>query len=481
MNGFIKKSAFCASIKLPALAVALLIFWANGVQAADPMNIDELIFKGIQTHPLVGSAVADEKAAKEGVTAAKLNFLPTPSISTDHDDANGLVSTVSIRQPLWSGGQLTANVNRAVFENKAASAYVFEQQNTVAKNIIEVWQSYIYAVALQELYANNLQALREFEAMMQRRVSQGVSARIELDLVKNRILQDYNSHQSAVEQQKIAEARLEQMIGEQIGRASVSVPMALLAKYAEEESKEYGALAFSDVSQGNPSVIRQQYQVEAAQQEVKAQQATRYPKLYVQYDHSYYHRGGDTKGDLKWGMSYDPGAGFSNFALERASQARVQSLMQTREAARRTVMENIQTQYQQFVSNKDQQGALVAAIEGAKIIVESYQRQFIAGRKSWLEVLNAVREHSQYQQQLLQVQAQMVGSFYKLRVDFGAMPWQQQTTQALASTETFHPSTEFYKQLGRLNKQKTSTPDTSAAYTPILDEEQSGFVPDDTP
>ncbi|WP_164172281.1 TolC family protein, partial [Streptococcus pneumoniae] len=72
-------------------------------------------------------------------------------------------------------------------------------------------------------------------------------------------------------------------------------------------------------------------------------------------------------------------------ALAKASEARVQSLIQSQEAVRRTVMENIQTQYQQFISARDQELSLTAAVAGAQIVLNSYRRQFIAGRKSWLE------------------------------------------------------------------------------------------------
>ena len=111
-------------------------------------------------------------------------------------------------------------------------------------------------------------------------------------------------------------------------------------------------------------------------------------------------------------------------ALSRASQARVKGLEQSQEAAKRSVLEEIQTQYQQFASAKDQETSLIAAVAGAQIVVDSYRRQFIAGRKTWLEVLNAVREKASYQQQLLQVQSQIIGAFYKLQVDLGRMPWQ---------------------------------------------------------
>lgn len=66
----------------------------------------------------------------------------------------------------------------------------------------------------------------------------------------------------------------------------------------------------------------------------------------------------------------------------------------------------------------------ISAVAGAQIVLDSYQRQFIAGRKSWLEVLNAVRELSDYQVNLVQTRSDILGSFYKLQVDFSLMPWQ---------------------------------------------------------
>lgn len=428
------------------LGIALLCLTASHVFAqVDPMQINSLIAQAIQTHPKVGAARADQQATTEGITAAKLGFFPTPSISSGYDKNEGMISKAAIRQPLWTGGKLTASVNQAIYDDKAASAYIYEQQNIVAKSTVDIWQSYIYSVALQQLYTENIKRLREFEAMMQRRVSQGVSAKIELDLITNRVLQDQNSWQGAIEQQRIAEARLAQLIGEPVSaRKGQYVPLNIMAKSAKQQAVSFEQMAFDTQTLNNPSVIKEQYQIEAAKQQVKIQESSRYPTVYAQYEDTYYHKTHDNNGQFSMGLTYDPGAGFSNMALARASQARVQSLIQSQEAARRTVIEDIQTQYQQFVSAKDQELSLVAAVAGAGIVVESYSRQFIAGRKTWLEVLNAVREQAQYQQQLLQVQSQLVANFYKLQVDFGVMPWQQNPNIELnAAVPEYHPYAEF--------------------------------------
>lgn len=436
--------------------VTLMGMGGQTAQAATLTDINGLVSQAITTHPLVGAARAEEQATAEGITAAKLGLYPQPSISSSYDKNEGVISKVGLRQPLWTGGKLTASVNQAIYDDKAAMAYVLEQQNTVAKNTIDVWQSYIYAMSLQGLYINNLKQLDEFETMMKRRVDQGVSARIDLDLVTNRILQDQNAYQGAVQQQRIAAARLSQMIGETVSDNGVqAIPLNEMARYVKSQSSDFEKLAFSQASFNNPSVIKQQFQVEAAKQQVKAQQAAQYPTVYAQYEQLYYHRDDKSDGQFSLGLSYDPGAGFSNLALARASQARVQSLAQTQEAARRTVMEDIQTQYQQFVSAKDQETSLIAAVAGAQIVVDSYRRQFIAGRKSWLEVLNAVREKSGYQQQLLQVQSQMLAAFYKLQVEFGRMPWQNNNLLYQPVIE-FHPYESFEdwlkKQPAKLNE-----------------------------
>ena len=405
--------------------------------------MNTLINQAIQSHPLVGSARAEQQATTESIRAAKLNMLPAPTLSTGYDPEDGMVSQLQIRQSLWTGGKLTANVNQAIFDDKAATEYVYEQQNQVAKTTIEAWQSYITAVSKQSVYYDNLQLLAEFESMMQRRVDQGVSARIELDLVTNRILQEQNAYQGAVEQQRIAIARLEQIAGRRITAAELPTPnLSEIVNRAKGYSKDFEKMAFDQASFYNPTVVKEYYRVEAAKQGVKSIQSSRYPTLYAQYAYDYYYddqnNDNDNGSGFSVGLSYDPGAGLSNLALAKASESRVNSLVQSKEASRRLVLETIQTQYQQFASAQDQERSLIAAVAGAQIVVSSYRRQFIAGRKSWLEVLNAVREHSQYEIQLVESRTAIIAAYYKLQVDFGMMSWQQ-FDKSRQPTQLFHP------------------------------------------
>lgn len=449
-------------------------FTMTAQAAVQDLRVDSLITQAIQTHPLVGSARANQQATTEGINAAKLNLLPTPSVSSGYDRDNDFISQVSIRQPLWTGGKLTADVNQAIFDDKAATEYIYEQQNLVAKTTIDAWQSYIQAIAKQNVHSEALKELSEFEAMMQRRVGQGVSARIELDLVTNRILQEQTAYQAAGEQQRIAAARLEQIIGQPISQMSaMSLPdIKVLVNQAKQQSVNFEKMAFEKASFYNPVIVKEHFQIESAKQGVESQQAARYPTVYAQYEHAYYHDDNENDGKFSLGLSYAPGAGFSNLALARASQAQVNSLVQTQEASRRQVIENIQVQYQQFVSAKDRENSLIAAVAGAQIVVNSYRRQFIAGRKSWLEVLNAVREHNDYKVQLVQTRADILGAFHRLQVDFGTMQWQQfgHNRQPVA---LFRPTDPVREWISKQDKKRTSQ---SLGYQPDVSDINEEYI-----
>ncbi len=391
------------------------------------MQINDLISRAIQTHPLVKSAELKKQATKEGITAAKRNLLPTPSFSSGYKKGGNIKSQISIRQPLWTGGRLTANVNQAIFDDKAAMEHVFEQQNKIAKDAVDAWQSYVTAVSMQRVYEENLKQLATFEAMMQRRVAQGVSAKIELDLMSNRILQQQNAYQAAKEQERIATSRLEQMIGERFsaGIAYSLPPLEVLTRQAKKEAKNYEKMVFDDASFRNATVVKEFFQVESAKQALLSDKASNYPTVYAEYTHTLDH---DTKKNDDFfvvGMNYEPGSGFANLSLNKATQAKIESLKQSEEASRRSVLENIQTEYQQFVSAKEKEISLIATKAGNQIVVASYRRQFIAGRKSWLEVLNALREQNDNKIELVKARATMLGAFYKLQVDLGMMPWQE--------------------------------------------------------
>ena len=101
----------------------------------------------------------------KALTLLRSQCLPTPSVSSSYDnDEDSFVSEASLYQPLWTGGKLTANVNTAIFDDKAAVEHIHEQQNAIAQSTIEAWKGYIQAIAEQDIHIETLTQLSDFEA-----------------------------------------------------------------------------------------------------------------------------------------------------------------------------------------------------------------------------------------------------------------------------------------------------------------------------
>lgn len=390
------------------------------------IDVNNIVEKAIDKHPLVLSAKSEAKATDEGITAARLGRFPEISFDSNVGTSDP-VATLTVQQPLWTGGRLDAVVDQATYDTYAARANVERQRYIVATRALEAWQSFVIAANQKQVYANTLNELNRFEAMMSRRVASQVSARIDLDLVVNRILQTQDTYEGANQQQRIALSRLQQLIGEPISKNVLNQHFNLhaLANKVRRESASFRETQIFKASDKHPTVINSAYQMRAAQAKAEVDKANSYPQLYARYRHQY-NKATNTNSDaVVVGFQYAPGAGFSSYALARASQERVNSIRQSQEAAKREVIESLQVDYQQFASARDREKALVAAVDGAIIVKESYERQFVAGRKSWLDVLNAVRELDQYQAQLVTARVNFIAAYYRLKLGLGLLPWQR--------------------------------------------------------
>ena len=92
-----------------------------------------------------------------------------------------------------------------------------------------------------------------------------------------------------------------------------------------------------------------------------------------------------------------------------------------RAAGERDVRERVALDWNEWVASRlrleNTQKARVMSTD----VFESYARQFTAGRKTWLDVLNAVREALQSELAVDDANAQMLGAKLRLRALSGAL------------------------------------------------------------
>ena len=122
------------------------------------------------------------------------------------------------------------------------------------------------------------------------------------------------------------------------------------------------------------------------------------------------------------GISYTPGAGFSNIIEAQALGTRIASQDQLVEVAQREVQETLRIDREEFGNARLRIEALEKAALGSGLVLESYQRQFHAGRKTVQDLFSAVRDLAQDEYALADARSSLVGAMHRLEIRMGKNP-----------------------------------------------------------
>jgi adhesin transport system outer membrane protein len=110
------------------------------------------------------------------------------------------------------------------------------------------------------------------------------------------------------------------------------------------------------------------------------------------------------------------GAGLSVAAGIAAARSEQQAAQADLAAQQRGVAEQVMTDQALALSTASRLRALQSSLHAATEVSASYDRQFLAGRKSWLDVMNAARELAQTEMQLADLQTTQLVVSWRLAV-----------------------------------------------------------------
>ena len=411
--------AFARSRVMTLVAFSALLACAG----AGAQTLDELRAAARNNHPAIKSARLGVDAAGKEVDAASARYLPSLSIVLE-GGGKDLVAEPSrylrLEQNVWDGGATAAGVDLAKQSAELARSRVPEQEQDIDLQVISAWQTLQSANGRVVVADRLLKLLSDHEAMMTRRVQSGLSTQVELQLVQAQVMQAGLDRRKALLNASLAKLRLEQLTGIEGLRntlsspASEGVPERFAAEAQAFQGTDWAALA-----NRQPTVRRAEKELLAAQSRIETKRSELRPQLYARVDRGL-GSGGTTAAFV--GVRYSTGAGFAASSEVDALIARAASLEGARDAARLEVLQAMLNDANEIQENLQRYKSLVVSVESARQIHESYVRQFTAAKKSWLDVMNAMRELSQNEYALNDVQHNFFGLLQRLRVYAAQQP-----------------------------------------------------------
>ena len=393
------------------------------------LTLAQLMQAASDTYPMLVAARTETRAAAQDVSASER--LRWPSISATVESETGNLRSypnraVQVDQTLWDAGRNTARINESRVLADISLVKVYLQQQDVFLQIVNAWQNMIASRERLKVADKTLQRLKDYQLQMRRRVQAEASASIDLELVDSRLLQTEVEWSTAKTGLQLALTRLAQFTGEDdLERRVVSVSYADTLEQTESFALSVNSTDWNQVASSHPAVAKARHEVKQVKERLQAKNAEAFPQVFarVYKPLNPIPNNPDISTTAFLGLRYTPGAGFANLVEAQAMNTRVASTEQAVEAVMRDTRQSLENDREEFFNARSRMQALLRSVAGSEKVLESYQRQFQAGRKSWLDLLNAVRELAQNEYALADAKAGMVAAMNRLQIRMGQDPY----------------------------------------------------------
>lgn len=374
-----RRSAACACIyfalsPLPASAQAKLDIYSAMTE------VDA-------NHPLANAKREDFRAAESGLSAAKQQRLPSFSVQSSRPNTvnSSTLNVARVQQPLYAGGRIDAGIDRGealVAEAKASlDATRRDLMLRTSNSYIEVIKGTARLAIAEKNVAEHIRLLDSIG----RRVDAEISPESDLLLTQSRLAQAQTERSQVALNLRRAQDALSELMSRPVTE-SLSLPR-LTVRQLELEPTIAAALVFS------PEIRRAEAQEVIASADFDLARSAALPSVFVRHEQLIGSLDpGYSRSQTYLGVEFVSGAGLSTASQIKAADNRKRSASETKRASEKDTRDKVRALWVESQSLKAQVRSTEGYVSAARAVAESFSRQFTIGRRSWLEVLNSIRE-----------------------------------------------------------------------------------------
>lgn len=384
-------------------------------------------------HPAIPGKQAEVEAKGfEGDTARAQRY---PSLSTQAAVQDGSSPvTLRARQPLWAFGRIDSGIEYADIDLLVEQADLQRVQRDLIR---QTAVAYARVLGVQQQIAvarENIQSLEEFFRKIQRRELAQLASQADVRLAFSRLTQAKAQLQRYEGELRVAQTELDALTQREV---AVETPVA------DTLTQLPGVAELERLAQQNSAEIAlKKQEVELAEADIDREKKSAMPTVYLQADHIINDEA-ERRKQTNVGIVFEgnlDGMGFAALNRSKAAGSRLNASLADLKASETEVRREVNNLF----ANREQQYSLIRSqqtnVSQLMKIMDSYQRQYEAGHKSWLEVLNMQRELSQQRQQYVQARNEWLIFTLRLAALTGRL-------DKLASVETAdQPKTDMKKQ-----------------------------------
>lgn len=384
-----------------------------------PLKLAEALSRVSQRNPSVLAAWYAVRASRADLRSAKWRRFPTLSAQLNSWNAgtNRTTPSLQLGMPIFTFGRIGAGIEKAEAEQALAVSAWRQRVLEMAATFSQAYYQYLLSSERAQILEAGVEEHRKLVASMERRVQQEVSPLADLELARSRTAQIQQDYNVAASQRATLLATIRELVQDPQFDPGGD-PGFLAEVYAENWDEAEGQALEYD-----PARERLRAQAMAAGIEISASKAALFPQVDAVYSYDEFY--GSRVG---LALRLQSAAGLSQLAQINGAQARYSQALSQVGDLERQLRQDIAAQVIQNRAALERASISNEAAQAAGRVSGSYVRQFIAGRRSWLDVMNALREN--VGAQLSEAEARFTVKLTNSQLYLRTGKWQPQLVEA---------------------------------------------------
>ena len=403
--------------QLLLLFISLFLFGFTPSYGDPKYNIEQILAETLANHPALTGKKNEYAAATQSLDTSKWQRFPGVSVVTSAGqnstlrNTTGVISTIRLDQPLWTGGRITGNIDSAKAKLLAAEQGVLEvEQGLLTKSATAFSEILRLNQRIEAANESVLEHQRLLE-LIQHRARSEISPMSEIILAKARLDQAKSDRTQMQSQLANTKSQLDELVGHPISDLNPPKFSFILPNKEEDAIKQ--TLEYS------PTLKRFAAQIKSAEADVEVAKSRYFPELSARSDETY---GGVAPGNTTYlALTYQPGNGLSVLSASREAESRKEIAEAALNNSRVDIKTSVHSDWNQYTSQLQQIETLSNLAETTRGVFESFVRQYTVGKKTWIEVLNARKEATQAKYSLADAQWQSFIAGIRLQISAGIL------------------------------------------------------------
>ncbi|WP_321491902.1 TolC family protein [uncultured Desulfobacter sp.] len=390
----------------------------------------------LEKNPQILAAKESVRAYDAGLRSEKKQWLPGVSLAAIGEEADDSYAYVRVQQPLWLGGRIKNAVEKAKRQLDLSEIQLLKVRRELMEQTVIAYTTVTGLIEQLKAARLNIDEHERFLDLISRRTKGKIAAEADVQLARSRYSQSMLTQEDLKGQYQTAlndlyaltrtpmnqfeSGQSEQGLFEPVPRELLDLP-----GHARVEA---------EVSDGSPRIRMAILEIDIARINRHISRAEWYPQVYGRLDQELYDKEGTTSQQRDTTLalvvqSALDGGGFRTLEQVRAAEARVRVAQMQSDAEKNDVSRTTRS----LLTDRDMVRKLTrlydSLVQSTGQTLGSYTRQYEAGRKSWLDLLNVQREYANARQSLAQVNARYEQTCLRLAVQMGRLDSQSGLAQ----------------------------------------------------